>query len=67
MDERTGVRRFIVFGYDSYYPGGGFNDALADFNTREEAEGYVKNSKVNFDHLYIEDLHETPDWRNCDG
>ena len=30
--------RFMVFTYDNYYAGGGMNDFVGSFNTKEEAE-----------------------------
>jgi hypothetical protein len=32
------MKRFIVFGYDTYYPAGAFNDMIGDFDTLEEAK-----------------------------
>jgi hypothetical protein len=31
------MRRFLLFGYDSYYPCGGWNDLICDYETAAEA------------------------------
>lgn len=33
-------KRYLVFGFDGYYPAGGFNDYRASFDTMDEAEEY---------------------------
>jgi len=32
------LKRYLVFSYPDYYPGGGWNDFGASFDTLEEAE-----------------------------
>lgn len=64
-----GVKRFVVFGYERYYPSGGFGDGYADFDTREEAETYANTLSEDdrFDDVEVVDLLETPPWRSADG
>lgn len=35
------VKRFLVFGFDSYYPAGGWNDFKASFDSYEEAVAWI--------------------------
>lgn len=37
------MKRYLVFGYDQYYPSGGWNDFKADFDTQEDAEEFAKD------------------------
>lgn len=30
------MKRYMLFGFDTYYPGGGFNDFKLDFESQEE-------------------------------
>lgn len=32
------MKRFLLFIYDHYYPGGGWSDFVGDFDTESEAE-----------------------------
>ena len=34
--------RFLVFGYDTYYPGGGLCDLEGGFDTEEEANEFIE-------------------------
>lgn len=63
------MKRFAVFASDTYYPQGGMGDFQVSFDTRYEAEEYVKQEnsvprKYNpakfgeFDHYDIEDMEE---------
>jgi hypothetical protein len=44
-DYEIQYRRFIVFAYYHYYPGGGLEDAEATFDTEEEARAFVKSRR----------------------
>jgi len=33
--------RFLVFGYDDYYPQGGMNDLMASFDSMNEAKAFA--------------------------
>lgn len=35
------MKRFHVFGYESYYPGGGWSDHIGSYNTADEAITYA--------------------------
>jgi hypothetical protein len=36
------MKRFLVFAFDTYYPGGGWTDFEASFDTLEEARAHAK-------------------------
>jgi hypothetical protein len=42
-------KKYLVFAYDQYYPGGGWSDLKDRFATLEEAQNYIKTSKEHFD------------------
>lgn len=52
------MKRYFVFGYYKYYPRGGMNDFLANFETEEEANNYVsdkrKSTAIDYDYDYYE-------------
>ena len=48
--------RFLVFGYDSFYPEGGFDDFLFGFNEINEFEQKVVEFIKHREHLYVVDL-----------
>ncbi len=61
------MKRFLLFGGENYYPQGGFNDFIAEFDTYDEARkaaAYIKrdySSKYNsyaVDWTDIVDTHE---------
>lgn len=39
------LKRYLVFSYPDYYPGGGWNDFEGSFDTLEEAEREVKKER----------------------
>ena len=44
------VPRYLVFGFETYYPGGGINDLIAECATYNEAVEYVgNNSSDNYE------------------
>jgi len=50
------MKRWWVFGYDCYYPGGGISDFVGAFSTREEATAVIKSGKRDYyDLVYIQD------------
>jgi hypothetical protein len=58
------MKRFLLFGFPEYYPGGGASDLIGDFDTFEEAvahmNGDVKDlgggfTRPNQDHYHILD------------
>ena len=38
------LKRFMLFGYDNYYPGGGVDDLMATFSTIEEAKAFYRDT-----------------------
>lgn len=46
------VKQFLLFGFDKYYPEGGAEDFVADFDTLEEAEEFVKTHNPKRRDLY---------------
>jgi hypothetical protein len=39
------MKRFAVFAYDTYYPGGGMSDFQVSFDTIDEARDHVAEQK----------------------
>ena len=39
------MKRYILFGYDNYYPTGGFNDVIGSYDTKEEYRDKMEESK----------------------
>lgn len=39
------MKRFLVFAYDSYYPGGGWGDFQKSFDTLEAAKAFAETLK----------------------
>lgn len=35
-------KRYILFGYDKYYPGGGMEDIIGSFDTVDDAKKAIK-------------------------
>lgn len=49
-------KRFLVFGFDSYYPGGGQSDVVGTFDSLDEARARTKRNDC--DHFDILDLQK---------
>lgn len=47
------MKRFVVFAYDTYYPGGGMSDLFGSFDTIEEASEAGRS--CDFDHFEVVD------------
>ena len=45
------MKRYLLFGFDTYYPSGGWNDFLADFDTTEEAIEYALTMRRDWFHV----------------
>lgn len=43
--KKRAMKRFLVFAYYYYYPLGGLDDVIGCFDTIEEAEAFVQESK----------------------
>ncbi len=50
------MKRYLVFGFDQYYPNGGWNDFICSTNTLEEARLEVKARTHDNDYFQIVDL-----------
>ena len=57
------VKRFVLFAYETYYPGGGWGDFVRSFDTEAEAREYLANDprdaqgfKVSTDNRDLIDL-----------
>lgn len=46
------MKRYLLFGFMTYYPGGGMQDLQFDFDTRQEFES---SFDPRFDHYHIFD------------
>ena len=63
------MKRYLVFGYDVYYPCGGINDLIGAFGTEEEINEYFikemsdKESYFNkCDYYQVLDIQTGNDW-----
>lgn len=45
------AKRYQVFAYDQYYPGGGMSDWRAEYDTLEEAQAH----EVDYDYIEVAD------------
>ncbi len=41
------VKRFVVFAYETYYPGGGWNDYQSSFDTAVEAYLWAARNRAD--------------------
>lgn len=48
------MKRFLVFGYDTYYPSGGWNDFVLDFDTLKEADKFAEDYKKSGDSDWVD-------------
>ena len=48
-------KRFIVFGYFCYYPCGGSNDIVADFDSLEDAKKFIQDDDEGYEDIEIYD------------
>jgi len=58
-EEETGYRKFIVFIYEQYYPGGGLSDMKGDFATFEEAKAFCEKNRSDYMEILDRDSWET--------
>ena len=52
------MKQFLLFGYDSYYPCGGWNDFIASFHSEGEAITHELSLGGDYDHYDIIDTAE---------
>ena len=55
------MKRYLIFGFDWYYPAGGMNDLVAMFDTLEEVIGYLTTGRVEGVYRYRFDHYEVFD------
>lgn len=48
------IKRYMVFGYNMFYPSGGMNDYLSSHDDIEEAKGIERGDYNNY-HIYDRD------------
>lgn len=49
------MKNYLVFKIEAYYPGGGMNDLIGDFDTLEEAIKFADENKCGkYDYFYID-------------
>jgi hypothetical protein len=53
------MKRYLLFTYDQYYPGGGSSDVRGDYDTLEEAKESVSKGWADFKEVL--DM-ETREW-----
>lgn len=42
------MKRFLVFGFDGHYPGGGLDDIQGDFEKKEDAIAYADSIATSY-------------------
>ncbi len=45
------MKRFLLFGSDMYYPAGGWDDFVGDFDTLEQANAFGRNAAKDWVHI----------------
>ena len=56
------MRRFMLFGFDAYYPVGGMHDFVESFDTIDEVHAWVKAHGEKEVYQYV----DTADWTWAD-
>ena len=46
------MNRFLVFSFPEFYPNGGMDDFIGDFDTLEEAKKALLNGEYSTGHVY---------------
>ena len=52
------MKRFLVFAYDEYYPGGGLSDFRGEFDTLDELHESLPSFTSCYDFVDVLDLQE---------
>lgn len=47
------MKKYLLFGYNDYYPSGGMGDYLGDFNSLEDIEEYKIKQEPFYDNYEI--------------
>ena len=68
----TGIKRYLVFAYDQYEAGGGWQDFKGTLDDKEQANYYAKKlvtkgvlqdgETIVFDYAEVVDTHDTEMW-----
>jgi len=69
MSVQEPYKRYIVFAYSQYYPGGGLSDIVNNSDTLEEAFDAARQAQRTDDYVEIFDCFErsSVDWEMVDG
>ena len=54
------MKRYLLFAYDIYYPGGGQGDVVGDYETIEEVKKYINDEKISTSR-YTHDYYDVLD------
>jgi hypothetical protein len=57
------LKTFILFGFCDYYPSGGIEDYLGDFDTLEEAEKIIDFTRFDNFQIFNQESKEYTDYR----
>lgn len=60
------MKRFVVFSWANYYPGGGMSDARSCWNTLEEAQLWVFLCILQLEAYGANGFQSKYEWRNID-
>lgn len=52
------MKRYLVFKFYDYYPGGGWNDFKGSFDSLEEAIQEAKVDRKDYDYCQIVDIND---------
>jgi erythromycin esterase-like protein len=55
------MKKYILFGYDQYYPSGALNDVIDSFDSIDEAKVVVEKNQYDFYNLIDRDT-----WKDVD-
>lgn len=50
------MKRYLLFGYDNYYPSGGQHDVVDSFDSLDELKEFIKDSIYKLDYYDILDM-----------
>jgi hypothetical protein len=49
------MKKYVVFAYDEYYPGGGMTDLVGSFDDLDEAKGVKCSLGDDYDYIEVVD------------
>ncbi len=50
------MKRYLLFAFNEYYPGGGWNDFQGSFGTLEEVRAALPKASAEYDDVQIVDV-----------